>query len=285
MTSTSTLERSAGERLAPVRWTRAQWMLLLVLCTVLALDALDVSMVGVALPSIGTELHLGTESLQWIVSAYVLGYGSLLLLGGRMADLLGRRRIFLIALSVFAAASLLGGLVDDPALLIATRFVKGLAAAFTAPAGFSIITTNFAEGRERNRAVSIFTTFGASGFSLGLVVGGLMTAMSWRWTFLVSVPVAVAVVILGLKYIPRDGSAGRAEGKDQDSGHDVWGAVTLAAGMLGLVYTLVSAPGNGWGSVATIAGFLVSAAVLAAFAVIENRVRGTRPSNDFVHVM
>ena len=277
MTSTSTLERSAGERLAPVRWTRAQWMLLMVLCTVLALDALDVSMVGVALPSIGTELHLGTESLQWIVSAYVLGYGSLLLLGGRMADLLGRRRIFLIALSVFAAASLLGGLVDDPALLIATRFVKGLAAAFTAPAAFSIITTNFAEGRERNRAVSIFTTFGASGFSLGLVVGGLMTAMSWRWTFLVSVPVAVAVVILGLRYIPRDSAAGQAEGqsagKEQDSGHDVWGAVTLAAGMLGLVYTLVSAPGNGWGSVATIAGFVASAAVLAAFAVIENRVR------------
>ncbi len=247
-------------------------MLLLVLCTVLALDALDVSMVGVALPSIGTELHLGTESLQWIVSAYVLGYGSLLLLGGRMADLLGRRRIFLIALSVFAAASLLGGLVDDPALLIGTRFLKGLAAAFTAPAGFSIITTNFAEGRERNRAVSIFTTFGASGFSLGLVVGGLMTAMSWRWTFLVSVPVAVAVVILGLKYIPRDNAASRA-GRTKDSGHDLWGAVTLAAGMLGLVYTLVAAPGNGWGSVATIAGFVASAAVLAAFAVIENRVR------------
>ena len=248
-------------------------MLLLVLSTVLALDALDVSMVGVALPSIGTELNLGTESLQWIVSAYVLGYGSLLLLGGRMADLLGRRRIFLIALSVFAAASLLGGLVDDPALLIATRFIKGLAAAFTAPAGFSLITTNFAEGRERNRAVSIFTTFGASGFSLGLVVGGLMTAMSWRWTFLVSVPVAVAVVILGLKYIPRDAAAGQSGGKEQDSGHDVWGAVTLAAGMLGLVYTLVSAPGIGWGSVATIAGFAASAAVLAAFAVIENHVR------------
>lgn len=269
MTATSALERTAGELLGPVRWTRAQWMLLLVLCTVLALDALDVSMVGVALPSIGNELNLGTGSLQWIVSAYVLGYGSLLLLGGRMADLLGRRRIFLIALSVFAAASLIGGLVDDPALLIATRFVKGLAAAFTAPAGFSIITTTFPEGRERNRAVSIFTTFGASGFSLGLVVGGLMTAMSWRWTFLVSVPIAVAVVILGLKYIPRDNAADR----DKDGGHDVWGAVTLAAGMLGLVYTLVSAPENGWGSVATIAGFLASAAVLAAFAVIENRVR------------
>jgi MFS family permease len=243
-------------------------MLLLVLCTVLALDGLDVSMVGVALPSIGQELNLGTDSLQWIVSAYVLGYGSLLLLGGRLADLLGRRRIFLIALTVFALASLLGGLVDDPTLLIATRFIKGLAAAFTAPTGFSIITTNFAEGRERNRALSIFSTFGASGFSLGLVVGGLMTSVSWRWTFLVSVPIAVAVVLLGLKFIPKDNPADQ----EQDSGHDVWGAVTLALGMLGLVYTLVSAPERGWGSVATIAGFAISAAILAAFAVIEKRV-------------
>ena len=269
MTSPSTIKKTSDSVLTPARWTRAQWMLLLVLCTVLALDGLDVSMVGVALPSIGQELNLGTESLQWIVSAYVLGYGSLLLLGGRLADLLGRRRIFLIALSVFAAASLLGGLVDDPTLLIATRFIKGLAAAFTAPTGFSIITTNFAEGRERNRALSIFSTFGASGFSLGLVVGGLMTSMSWRWTFLVSVPFAVAVILLGLKYIPRDNPADQA----QESGHDVWGAITLSGGMLGLVYTLVSAPEKGWGSIATIAGFAVSAAVLAAFAVIETRVR------------
>jgi MFS family permease len=239
----------------------------MVVCTVLALDGLDVSMVGVALPSIGQELNLGTDSLQWIVSAYVLGYGSLLLLGGRLADLLGRRRIFLIALAVFAAASLLGGLVDDPAILIATRFVKGLAAAFTAPTGFSIITTNFAEGRERNKALSIFTTFGASGFSLGLVVGGLMTSLSWRWTFLVSVPIAVAVVLLGMKFIPKDKPSA------ENSGHDIWGAVTLALGMLGLVYTLVSAPEQGWGSVATIAGFAISAAVLAAFAVIENKVK------------
>ncbi|MFC7847665.1 MFS transporter [Arthrobacter sp. NPDC057388] len=267
MTSPSTLERSSGPIATAVRWTRAQWLLLMVVCTVLALDGLDVSMVGVALPSIGHELNLGTDSLQWIVSAYVLGYGSLLLLGGRLADLLGRRRIFLIALSVFAAASLLGGLVNDPAILIATRFVKGLAAAFTAPTGFSIITTNFAEGRHRNKALSIFTTFGASGFSLGLVVGGLMTSLSWRWTFLVSVPIAVLVVILGYRFIPRDTPDAT------DSGHDIWGAVTLALGMLGLVYTLVSAPEQGWGSVATIAGFIISAAVLATFAVIENKVR------------
>ncbi|WP_024819458.1 MFS transporter [Arthrobacter sp. 31Y] len=268
MTSPTTLKTSTEPPLvSAVRWTRAQWLLLMVVCTVLALDGLDVSMVGVALPSIGQELNLGTDSLQWIVSAYVLGYGSLLLLGGRLADLLGRRRIFLIALTVFAAASLLGGLVDDPAILIATRFIKGLAAAFTAPTGFSIITTNFAEGRERNKALSIFTTFGASGFSLGLVVGGLMTSLSWRWTFLVSVPIAVVVVLLGMKFIPKDKPSA------ENSGHDLWGAVTLALGMLGLVYTLVSAPEQGWGSVATIAGFAVSIAVLAAFAVIENKVK------------
>lgn len=248
------------------RWSRAQWLLLVTLCIVLALDGLDVSMVGVALPSIGRELGLGTGALQWIVSGYVLGYGSLLMLGGRMADLLGRRRIFLIALTVFAAASLLGGLVSDPTLLIATRFIKGLAAAFTAPTGFSIITTNFAEGRERNRAISIYTTFGASGFSLGLVVGGLMTALSWRWTFLFSVPIAVAAILLGLRFIPRDRPAG-------DGGHDVWGATTLSAGMLGLVFTLVSAPDAGWGSAQTIGGFAASAVVLAAFAWIETRVK------------
>lgn len=241
-------------------------MLLLVLCTVLALDALDVSMVGVALPSMGRELGLGTESLQWIVSAYVLGYGSLLLLGGRMADLLGRRKIFLIALSIFAIASLLGGIVNDPTLLIATRFIKGLAAAFTAPTGFSIITTNFAEGPARNRAISIYSTFGASGFSLGLVLGGLMTSLSWRWTFLVAVPIAVVAVLLGFKFIPKDKPA-------TGGGHDIGGAITLALGMLALVYTVVSAPEAGWTAPRTIVGFALSALLLAAFGVIETKVR------------
>lgn len=251
---------------ASEKWSRGSWLLLLVVCIVIALDGLDVSMVGVALPSIGTELGLETGSLQWLVSAYVLGYGSLLLLGGRLADLLGRRRILLIALGVFAAASLLGGLVDDPTVLIATRFVKGVAAAFTAPAAFSLITTNFAEGPARNKAISIFTTFAASGFSLGLIVGGLMTSLSWRWTFLFSVPFAVAALVLGLFFVPRD-KRGAA------SGHDFWGALTLSVGMLGLVYTVVSAPDVGWGSVQTIGGLALSAAVLGAFAAIELRVK------------
>ena len=248
------------------RWPLSSWLLLLVVCIVIMLDGLDVSMVGVALPSIGDELNLGTDNLQWLVSAYVLGYGSLLLLGGRLADLLGRRRILLIALAVFAAASLAGGLVDDPNLLIASRFVKGVAAAFTAPAAFSLITTNFAEGPARNKAISIFTTFAASGFSLGLIVGGLMTTLSWRWTFLFSVPFAVAAVVLGLFFIPR-------VKRETGGGHDFWGALTLAVGMLGLVFTVVSAPHVGWGALQTIGGLVGSALVLAAFGVIETRAR------------
>ena len=131
--------------------------MLLVLCGALFLDALDVSMIGVALPSIRDDLGLSTSSLQWVVSAYVLGYGGFLLLGGRAADLLGRRRVFLISLGVFVVASALGGLVDDGSLLIATRFIKGVSAAFTAPAGLSIITTSFAEGPARNKAIAIYT--------------------------------------------------------------------------------------------------------------------------------
>src|SRR6185295_8749875 len=150
-------------------------LLLVVLCGVLFLDGLDVSMVGVALHSINADLHLTTSQLQWIVSGYVLGYGGLLLLGGRTADLLGRRRTLLIALAVFTIASALGGVVHDGTLLVITRFLKGASAAFTAPAGLSIITTTFPEGPARNRALSIYTAFGASGFSMGLIFGGLMT--------------------------------------------------------------------------------------------------------------
>jgi MFS family permease len=262
----TSLNSAAAPTAASATWTSRRWILLLVVSTVLALDGLDVSMVGVALPSIGQELRLDTAALQWIVSGYVLGYGSLLLLGGRLADLLGRRRVFLIALSVFAVASLIGGLVSDPTLVIAMRFIKGVAAAFTAPTGFSIITTNFAEGPARNKAISIFSTFGASGFSLGLIVGGLMTTVSWRWTFLFSVPFAVVAVILASIFVPKDEP-------EAGSGHDLAGAITLPIGMLILVYTLVSAPDVGWTSIRTIGGFVLAAVILAAFGLIETKVR------------
>src|SRR3954464_5907790 len=155
------------------RWDARLWGALILLCGVIFLDGLDVSMVGVALPSIQSDLGLSTSQLQWVVSGYVLGYGGLLLLGGRMADLLGRRRVLIAGLTVFIAASALGGLVDDGTLLVITRVLKGMSAAFTAPAGLSIITTTFAEGPNRNRALSYYTATGASGFSLGLVFGGL----------------------------------------------------------------------------------------------------------------
>ncbi|MFD0742613.1 MFS transporter [Phytohabitans flavus] len=205
-TATTPVPDSAAAELPAqqMRWTPRLWGTLLVLCGALFLDGLDVSMVGVALPSIQADLGLSNSTLQWVVSGYVLGYGGLLLLGGRTADLLGRRRVFLWSIAIFAVASLLGGLVNDPALLVGTRFVKGVAAAFTAPAGLSIITTTFHEGPARNRALSFFTACGASGFSMGLIFGGLMTEVGWRWTFLLPVPIALAVLVAGIRLIPSD---------------------------------------------------------------------------------
>src|SRR5271170_6550464 len=184
-------------------WTPQLWGILFVLGGALCLDALDVSMVGVALPSIRSALGLSTASLQWIVSGYVLGYGGLLLLGGRAADLLGRRRVFIAALAVFAVVSLIGGLVSSPDLLIGARFVKGIAAAFTAPADMSLLTTTFPEGPMRNRAFSVYSAFGASGFSLGLVLSGLLTEISWRWTLLAPAPITALVLAGAVLLIPK----------------------------------------------------------------------------------
>jgi len=245
--------------------TRRAWGTLLVLCGALFLDALDVSMMGVALPSIQNDLGMSTGSLQWVVSAYVLGYGGFLLLGGRAADLLGRRRVFLIALGVFVVASMLGGLANDGTFLIATRFVKGVSAAFTAPAALSIITTSFAEGPARNKALSVFTATGATGFSLGLVIGGLLTEIGWRWVFFLPAPVALVTLIAGWKLVPAD----RRVAVHASRAFDVFGAVSMTAGMLLLVYTLVEAPEAGWLSARTLGSFLAVAAILAAFVVRE----------------
>src|SRR3954464_3694225 len=214
------------------RWDARRWGLLILLCGVLFLDGLDVSMVGVALPSIRSDLGLSTSQLQWIVSGYVLGYGGLLLLGGRAADLLGRRRVLLAALGVFTAASLLGGLVSDGSLLVATRFFKGASAAFPAPASLSMITTTFPEGPARNRALSVYTACGASGFSLGLIFGGLLTEIGWRYTFLLPVPIALTVLVVGARLLPRDGKL-----TVDRRGFDIAGAFTVTAGMLLLVRT------------------------------------------------
>jgi EmrB/QacA subfamily drug resistance transporter len=245
------------------------WGLLLVLCGAFCLDNLDVSMVGVALPSIGNALHLSTSELQWVVSGYVLGYGGLLLLGGRTTDIVGRRRVFLIAMSVFAIASILGGVANDGAVLIATRFIKGIGAAFTVPAGLSLLTTTFPQGPARNKALGIYASFAAVGFAGGLVVGGLLTELGWRWTFLVPGPLAALLVVAGLRLIPRDQpvAAGRRPS------FDIGGAVAVSTAMLLLVRTVVTAPEHGWGGPQTLVGFAVTALLLIAFVVLESRVR------------
>src|SRR5215204_3138277 len=242
------------------------WGLLLLLCGVLFLDGMDVSMVAVALPNIGHELDLEPSSLQWIVSGYVLGYGGLLLLGGRAADLIGRRKVLLAGLAVFVVASFIGGIANDGNTLIATRFIKGASAAFTAPAGLSIITTKFAEGPARNKALSVYTATGASGWSAGLIFGGLLTELGWRWTFFMPVPIAAGILFLLPRYLDRDEGAGFSLRK-----LDFAGTATLAVSMLGLVYTVVSAPDVGWGSARTLLSIVGVAALLAIFVAIEQR--------------
>jgi MFS family permease len=246
------------------RMTARAWGLLLVLSGAIFLEGIDVSMMGVALPSIRAELGMTTGALQWIVSAYVLGYGGFVLLGGRAADLLGRRRMFLGWLVVFVAFSGLGGLAMDGWVLIVARFVTGVAAAFLAPAGLSIITTTFAEGRARNRAVLVYAGAAAGGFSLGMVTGGLLTAVHWRWVFFAPVVVAAAILAAAAVLIPREERRERAA-----AGFDVPGTLTLTGAMLLLVVTVVHAPEVAIGTtLTTLAG---SAVLLAAFVRIERR--------------
>src|SRR4051795_6837153 len=261
------LRMTSSSSPAAQRWDARLWGALFLLCGIIFLDGLDVSMVGVALPSIQSDLGLTTSQLQWVISAYVLGLGGVLLLGGRAADLLGRRRVLIAAMTVFTLASLMGGLVDDGALLIAARFLKGLAAAFTVPAALSLITTTFTEGPARNKAMAVFNAFGASGFSFGLIFGGLLTSVGWRWTFLLPVPVAALLLFAIPRYIARDRPY--LGPKRQ---YDLPGALLLTAGMLLLVRTIVDAPSTGWGEPQTIAGFVLAIGLLAAFVTVERRV-------------
>jgi MFS family permease len=237
-----------------------------ILCGALFFDAMDLSSVNVALPTIGSHLRMSASTLQWVVSGYVLGYGGFLLLGGRAADLLGRRRVFLAALAVFAFASALGGIADDGTLLVATRFIKGVAAAFTVPAGLSILTTTFPEGAARNKALGAYAAAAAMGFSLGLVLGGLLSELGWRYVFLVPAPITLALALAGIKVL---------DGNDESSlGHrhyDLFGALTVTGSMLALVYSVVEAPSSGWLDGRTIGGLVLSIALLAAFVVVESR--------------
>jgi MFS family permease len=263
----SSVTQSAGSEPATHPTLRGRELgLLVVLCAAIFLDALDTSMVAVALPSIQRALHMSTSDLQWVVSGYVLGYGGFLLLGGRAADILGRRRVFLIALAGFCVMSALGGIATSGGLMIGSRMLKGVAAGFTAPAGLAIITTSFREGAVRNRALATYAATGAAGFTFGLISGGLLSEISWRLVFFMPTAVAAATLVAGFRLIPRDAAVGRVRGR-----MDARGALLVTAAMLLLVFTLTEAPGLGWGSLRTVVSLLGVLALLALFAVVERR--------------
>nr|BFD86893.1 MFS transporter [Streptomyces sp. Xyl84] len=240
---------------------------LLVLCAAHFMDAIDLSDVGVALPAIQRDLGMSSGSLQWVVSAYALGYGGFLLLGGRVADLSGRRRAFLASVAVFGVVSVLGALAPTGGLLIAARLVKGIAAGFLAPAALSLITTNWPEGPRRGRALGWYATAGACGFIGGLVLGGVLTELSWRLVFALPVPIAVAALLAGLRLLPADRRDSTREKID------VPGALTATGALMLLVYALTQAPAHGWLSARTLVLFSAAACLLALFLRVESRSR------------
>jgi len=222
--------------------------------------------VNVALPSIQKDLGLSEANLQWIVNAYTLVFGGFLLLGGRAGDLLGRKRLFLAGVVVFTVASLLNGLAVNSGMLIGSRALQGLGAAFISPAALSIISTTFAEGKERGKALGIWAAIASGGSAVGLVLGGVLTqAFSWPWIFYINVPVGVAAFLLSLRLIPEsiDEHAARS--------FDVLGAVTVTGGLMALVYAIVKAPQDGWTAAVTLGTFAISAILLVSFVVIELR--------------
>src|SRR3954464_2254688 len=229
---------------------------------------IDASIVNVALPSIGGALHFSQADLSWVVNAYTLTFGGFLLLGGRLADLVGRRRMFITGLVVFSAASFAGGVAQSEAWLIAARAAQGLGAALVSPAALSIITTMFAEGAERNRALGVWGAVAGAGGAAGVLLGGVLTTgLSWRWGLFVNVPIGLVCALLAPRLIPES----RAQAKTR--AFDLPGAFTVTAGLALLVYALVEAVDDGWGSTTTLVRLAGAAALLAAFVAIESRHR------------
>lgn len=245
---------------------RGASLALLLLCAANFLDAMDVSTIGVALPAIQTELGMPATSLQWAVSAYVLGYGGFLLLGGRVADLFGHRRVFLWSLGIFAAASIAGGFVDSGPTLIAARLVKGIAAAFTAPAALALLLSVFGEGEKRAKALGVFASTGATGFVLGMVLGGAATLVSWRATLVMGAPIAILTLAIAPFVLPADER--RGEGRK----HFDWaGALTITPGLLLFVFGITNAAAAGWNDFLTWGSLVASVVLIALFLIVESR--------------
>jgi EmrB/QacA subfamily drug resistance transporter len=247
---------------------RRRWIALAVLAMADFMVILDASIVNVALPSIGRALGLSQSGLSWVVNAYVLTFGGFLLLGGRLADLLGRRRMFMASLAVFSAASLAGGLAPSGAALVAARAVQGLAAAVLAASALSLVTATFAEGPERNKAMGIWGSVAGSGAAAGVLLGGVLTTtLGWRYTLFVNVPIGIACATAAPRLIAE------SRAPSQGRGFDLGGAVTVTAGLGALVYGLVGASSAGWASPRTIGSLAAAAALLTAFVAIERRAR------------
>ncbi|MEG3631654.1 MFS transporter [Streptomyces poriticola] len=246
----------------------APWGLLFVLAGNMLIDALEVSVALVALPAIGADLDLAPRQLHWVVSGFAAGFGALLLFGGRAVAILGRRPVYLAALLVFAVASLAGALADHAALLTATRFVKGFCAALTAPTGIAIIASSFPQGPARSRALSVYSLFGASGFSAGLLLSGALTEISWRWTFAFPAPVALLLFVAGLRLIPRDEPRPAAPRR-----YDIAGALSLTAALLLLMHAVSRGPDTGWDHPSVIAAFAGALVLGLLFVRIELTAR------------
>jgi EmrB/QacA subfamily drug resistance transporter len=243
-----------------------RWQALALVCVAMFMTVLDVSIVNVALPSIKTSLHVSDQSLQWVVTAYAISFGGFLLLGGRAADLLGRRRMFMIGITLFSVASLVCGLAGSIGVLIAARAIQGLGAAIISPATLSIITTTFDEGAERNKALGIWGAMGGSGAAAGVLFGGILTKYAgWEWIFFVNVPVA-AIVLLLARFVVRES---RIPGLQ---GFDFGGAAAITSSLALLVYGIAKAPDVGWSSGRTIAFLAAAAVLLALFVAIESRI-------------
>jgi EmrB/QacA subfamily drug resistance transporter len=246
--------------------TRQGKLTLAFLCMVGFLDFVDASIVNVALPSIRRDLHFSVQSLQWVLSAYLLTYGGFMLLGGRAADLLGRRRILTAGIVIFAFSSLTGGVARDPAMLVAARLVQGIGAAMMVPAALSILTTTFSDGTDRHKALGAWGGIAGLASAVGVFLGGLLTEdASWRWVFWVNLPVSAFLLVATFRIVGRDRDASRSRNFDS------LGALLVTVGMLLLVYALVKAPDQGWGTGRTIGELAGAAALVLAFIVNESR--------------